>query len=52
MTSRKDGRMAEKTKQCVVSGCTEDAEHRGLCEGHWWTHRGLALPEKAGDADG
>jgi hypothetical protein len=31
---------------CNVPGCPSDAETRGLCEAHWFTHRGLADEQK------
>lgn len=35
-----------KPRTCNLPGCEEPAVERGLCESHWWTHRGLADPER------
>lgn len=37
-----------KQGSCKVPGCVNDSEHRGLCEPHWWTHRGLADEDPEG----
>ncbi|GAA2855345.1 hypothetical protein GCM10010472_10790 [Pseudonocardia halophobica] len=46
-TKKTDTRPAEakpdaKQGSCKLPGCVHDAAHRGLCEAHWYTHRGLA----------
>lgn len=32
--------------QCNVPDCPRKPTNRGLCDGHWATHRGLADPKK------
>lgn len=40
---------AKKAEPCDMPGCEDEQFERGLCEGHWWTHRGRARPEVESD---